>query len=105
MDSRFDGHVNLATKLDRVLTFLSNETGNLTSHTMADPASVTVHGTAEAQEAMRISGDFTTSTWCEDAPERPNTTNITIHVLLGFSNDTNESYPMLPCNHSFDLEG
>ena len=103
MDAALDAHVTLATNLDR-LSAVFNESGNNT-YLIIDPASVTVHGTASASERVRIAGDLTSSTFCADAPERPNTTNITLHLMAGFSNNTNESYPMLPCNHSFDLAG
>ena len=81
-----------------------NDTDNTTSY-YDDPASVTVNGAVNAHESLRIDGNVSTTTWCAEPPERPNTTNITVHLLLGFSNNTNESFPMPPCNHSFALDG
>lgn len=81
-----------------------NETDNVTSY-YVDPASVTVNGAVRAHESVRIDGNVSTSTWCPEPPQRPNTTNITVHLLMGFSNNTNESFPMPPCNHSFSLDG
>lgn len=97
------GDVTLSTRLDR-LSELFNETDNVTTY-FDDPAAVTVNGAVRAHESVRIDGNVTTSTWCAEPPMRPNTTNITVHLLLGFSNNTNESFPMPPCNHSFSVDG
>eukprot|EP01047_Picozoa_sp_COSAG01_P020217 COSAG01_NODE_1145_length_11530_cov_3.387280_4_plen_861_part_00 len=95
------GDITLATDLDRVSPRF-NASDNTTEFYI-DPATVTLHGTVTAHENVRVQGNARTSTFCPDPPTRPNTTNITVHLLLGFSNNTNESFPMPPCNHSVDV--
>jgi hypothetical protein len=102
-EARLDGDVTMATNLDRVMFEWDNNTQTWIE--TPDPASVTINGTAVVSESVRVDGKFITTTWCADPPERPNTTNLTVHMLLGFSNNTNESYPMDPCNHTFDMAG
>ena len=70
---------------------------------MRAPPNVTLHGAARLARSLMVEKDVYSWTWCPSAPLRPNTTNLTLHVLAGFSNNTNDSYPMAPCNHSVSV--
>ena len=101
------GALSLATNTGRTRdVVLKNVTSGLNyTAVVSHPPDVTVNGSVHVARSLRIDGSLATSTWCALAPLRPNTTNITEHLLLGFSNNTNESFPMPPCNHSLTLGG